>query len=462
MKKKLYGRHGAITIFLCLLLSAVIVLESIYIYGAYRRKQEVILTAAVSHQVEQTLSQFNRDYLDWYGVYALTSVDSDRAVFDRMTRNIGNVDYCYELTCEMCNEDLRAAVSEYMRLRGMAFEGSVMMDRLNISISQITGNDKLSGVGVAAWLPTFKAYIENKEKYSPFLTVIEKICKTTGIDDKLSDFFDFADDLSEVWAKNSSATMQIGDTSAYVSVFDPTCLQSLTNAFDAYMDADLPGIVDRLLLNEYAAFSFDSNVKVYDGDEEEANMIGIPFSEIHDDNRGDLEYLLVGDNRPVTNTYVSFGLLMGTRLLLDMSAYLLDDSKKAIALGIAEVLAVLIAVLSAGSIIVEPSTLQYVVLFIMAYIRAYRDGVRLLAGYSVPLFYNDKVTSTLGVFSDTYYRDYYRIFLMFVPEESLLSRMRQVITMDCGQLYTGISATGSLNGAEYHVERRYELYENHE
>ncbi|MBR5973844.1 MAG: hypothetical protein IK020_01540 [Clostridiales bacterium] len=459
MKQKLCGRHGTIMLFLCFLLSAVIIMESIYIAGAYRRKREVILAEAVSHQVEQALSQFDRNYLDWYGVYALTSVDADRAVFDRMTKHLGNVDYCYELTDELKEDDLRAVISEYMRLRGIAFEGSVMMDRLNISISQITGNDKLSGVGVAAWLPTFKAYLENKEKYSPLITVVEKVCKATGISDKLSDFFDFIDDLSEVWAKNSSTTMQIGDSSAYVSVFDPTCLQSLTGAMDAYMDMDLPSVADRLLMNEYATFSFDSNVKSYDGDEEETNIIGIPFKEMHDKNRGDLEYLLVGESRPIVNTYVSFGLLLGTRLLLDMSAYLMDDTKKAIALGIAEVLSVLIAVLSGGSILVEPSTLQYVVLFIMAYIRAYRDGMTLLSGYSVPLFYNDNVTDTLGDFADTYYRDYFRIFLLFVPEETLLCRMRQVITMDCGQLYTGISATGSLGDAEYHVKRRYELYE---
>ena len=42
MRKRLFGRHGAITLFLCLLLSAVILLESIYVAGAYRRKQEQV------------------------------------------------------------------------------------------------------------------------------------------------------------------------------------------------------------------------------------------------------------------------------------------------------------------------------------------------------------------------------------------------------------------------------------
>ena len=465
MKKKLLGRNGTITLFLCIILSAAILLECIYISGAYQRKQEVILTEAVSHQVEQILSQFDRNGQNWYGVYALSQISSGRAVFDKMTQNIDNTEFSYEVKDELNNDDLRASISEYMRLRGIAFEGSGMMERLGISLSQLSGSDKLSGVGVAAWLPTFKAYLENREKYSPFLSVVEGICNATGISDKLSDFFSFVDDLSVVWARNSSAALEVGDTSVVVDVFDPSCISSLTSAFDAYMDLDFPSVADRLLMNEYAAFSFDSTVKSYVSDnglEEECNMLGIPYSEIHGKNYGDLEYLLVGNSRPAVNTYVSFGLLLGIRLVLNMSAFMMDETKKEIALGIAEVLSVLISVISGFTIIVEPTTLQYVVLFIMAYIRAYSDGLKLLAGQSIPFFYNDYVSDTLGEFAETTYRDYYRIFLLFVPEEDLLDRMRLVITRDCGILYTGVSATGTLRGASYRVERRFELYENHE
>ena len=80
MKRRLSDRKGTITLFLCIVLSAAIILESIYIKGAYRRKQEVILASAVSHQTEQILSQFDRQYLDWYGIYALDSIESDHAV----------------------------------------------------------------------------------------------------------------------------------------------------------------------------------------------------------------------------------------------------------------------------------------------------------------------------------------------------------------------------------------------
>ncbi|MBO4928670.1 MAG: hypothetical protein J5379_10550 [Clostridiales bacterium] len=466
MKRKLFGRRGSTTIFLCIILSAIIVVETVFVAGAYQRKQEVILSEAVSHQVEQILSQFDRDYLDWYGIYALNSVQSGSSVFDAMTEDLNHAEFEYELFGSMSNDDLKKSISEYMRLRGIAFEGSAMMDCLGMSLSQITGSDKLTGVGVAAWLPTLKEYLNNQKKYSKAVDIVKAFCNATGLDEKFSSFWSFMDDLSETWAQNSSAALEIGDTSVVVSLFDPSCIHSLTTAFDKLMDADLPDLADRLLMNEYAAFSFDSRVEenlLDEGWESESNLLGIPFSDIHEENLCDLEYLLVGQSRPAANIHVSFGILLGIRILLDISAFMLDETKKELALGIAEVLSVLITILSGFTITIDPVTLQYVVLFIMAYIKAFRDSYRLISGKSVPLFYNDKVMGALGGFSETYYRDYYRIFLLFVPEEHLLERMRSVIFRDCGgKVFTGVRATGSLRNGKYSVERRFELYENHE
>ena len=104
MRKKLFGRHGSITIFLCMILSAIIVLESIFISGAYRRKREVILTEAVNHQAEQIMSQFNKDYLDWYGIYALDSIEAGSSVFETMTSGMEETSFQYELTDKLAAE----------------------------------------------------------------------------------------------------------------------------------------------------------------------------------------------------------------------------------------------------------------------------------------------------------------------------------------------------------------------
>lgn len=459
MKIRFKGRKGTITLFLCIILSAAIILESIYIKGAYRRKQEVILTTAVSHQVEQILSQFNRNYQDWYGIYVLDSVESDHAVFDEMTKKYQDMSFQYELTDEFTNDDLRKSISEYMRLRGLAFEGSGIMDRLGLSIFKLTGTDAITGSGISSWLPTFQDYFLNREEFSEMWEKVEEKCAENGLEDKLTDFYSFVDDLDEVWKKNVSAVMEIGDTTVPISLFDTSCVGYMTSAMDKYMDYQLPSIVDRLLINEYAAFSFDSRVKEYEENSrsvEEANIIGIPFSEIHGENTCDLEYLLVGSSSSGTNKNVSYGMILGTRLILDFSAFLMDESKMELAFGIAEVISILVFVSSFFTVYVDPVVIQYTIIFFMAFMRAVSDTSKLTSGKKVPLFYNYAIDDYL----QTTYRDYFRVFLLFVPENELLDRMNTVIRRDCSEhLYTGVSATGKLSDDPYSVKRRFELYE---
>ena len=440
MSKKLFGRHGSITIFLCLILSAIIVLESIYISGAYRRKREVILTEAVNHQAEQIMSQFNKDYLDWYGIYALDNIEAGSSVFETMTSGMEETSFQYELTDKLGPEDIRTSIIDFMKLRGIAFEGHGIIERLGASLKDLS----------------------NREKYSFFWGIVKKICEAMGIEDKVQEFTNFVDQLDDVWRADSSAAFQAGDTSIVLSIYDPTCVSTIAGVFDRYLDWDMPTLVDRFLINEYASFSFDSLVKSYEDsdEEEECNILGIPFSDIHGENRLDLEYLLVGNDSDFYKRSASFGFLLGTRLILDLSAFLMDSGKKTLALAIAEVMSILIMVISCFTVIISPRVLQFFVLFAMAYIRAFSDVLKLTSGKTVPLFYNDKVTNTLGNFADTVYRDYYRVFLFLVPEDKLLSRMQYIIEKDCGEdLYTGVRATGTWKDVSYQVERRYSLYE---
>ena len=176
---------------------------------------------------------------------------------------------------------------------------------------------------------------------------------------------------------------------------------------------------------------------------------------------GDLEYLFVGSSDSTCNNLVSFGTILGIRLILDYCAYLMDDSMRSLALIMAEILCILISLLTLFTVNLSPSVVQYFILFVFAYIAAFSDVSKLLLGMTVPIFYNDSVCDTLGDFADTQYRDYFRLLLLFVPEEKLLERMHDVIVRDCGDgLYTGVEAEGTLRDDSFVVKRRFELYEN--
>ena len=107
----------------------------------------------------------------------------------------------------------------------------------------------------------------------------------------------------------------------------------------------------------------------------------------------------------------------------------------------------------------DPTAIQYTIVFFMAFARAVKDASKLISGKSVPLFYHDSVEDV----ADTTYRDYFRVFLLFIPEDKLLDRMLTVIKRDCGDhLFTGVASKGNLGDDSYEVRRRFELYENRE
>jgi len=465
MRQKLFGRRGSITIFLCIILSAVILLESVYVAGAYQRKREVLLTEAVSHQVEQALSQFDRNYLDWFGIYALTHVDGATSVFDQMTQKLDGAQYTYELCDPFCNADLRKCISEYMRLRGVAFAGNALLERLGISIKEITDNGGKSGSGISKWLPSFQSFLKNKNATKAVLAKVKSYASIVNLDEKLEDVEDFLDGARETWEQKSSAVLEMGDSSVSISMFDPSSVSSLTHLFDSYMDVDLPGWADRLILNEYAADQFDSLVPAYEtetGYEIETNMVGIPFAAMHGGNEADLEYLLTGSDQEWVNTLMAKNFILGARLVLNMGAFCMDKAKKSKAFGIAEVIVVMLAILSMGTIILDPATVQYFVLFIMAYVRAFSDMRKLIKGKSVPLFYNDAFQKSMGEFAQSKYRDYFRFALLLVPEEKLVTRMRKVIERDAVlPMFTSVRGVGEMNESRFVVERGYEIYENH-
>jgi hypothetical protein len=137
----------------------------------------------------------------------------------------------------------------------------------------------------------------------------------------------------------------------------------------------------------------------------------------------------------------------------------MDDTIMNIAYWIAQVISIMIWITSLFTVYIDPTAIQYTIVFFMAFAKAVMDASDLISGRSVPLFYHDSVEDAI----DTSYRDYFRVFLLFIPEDKLLDRMRTVIQRDCGEhLYTGVYATGMLGDDSYSVKRRFELYDNRE
>jgi len=181
------------------------------------------------------------------------------------------------------------------------------------------------------------------------------------ISGKLSELEEFSSLIQQEMARDTTLYLQ-GQPSTDISedIINPDNLSKIMSYADSYMNFKLPDIVDALMINEYAAASFDSEIEyVNDGDakQKETNFLGVPFSDIHGNNRADLEYILTG----IDNELVSFNaakiLIYDMRIIVNLGTYLVDSEKMKKAKEIAEILSTGISLVSAGTVTIDPEAL---------------------------------------------------------------------------------------------------------
>ena len=76
-RRSSFRRHGSISIFLCLLLSGLVIIESVLVAGAAVRADEAEQLRSARVLLTTTLAAYDRDFLSSYGLYV---IDEDRLV----------------------------------------------------------------------------------------------------------------------------------------------------------------------------------------------------------------------------------------------------------------------------------------------------------------------------------------------------------------------------------------------
>ncbi|HOO61179.1 MAG TPA: DUF5702 domain-containing protein [Bacillota bacterium] len=455
-------KKGGIMLFLCIILSLVVLVNCIFIGGAYYRKQEVICETAVSHQLEHILANFDRDISSNYGIYTIGDYDATAVVFHAMTEDLEGTQISLSVSRELETDSLQKAISEYIRFRVPAVAADRILEVFDISFEGILGVSSFQSSNRDLWVKAISSFISAKEAWETVLSTAEAIINIIDYENKLDSFLSFIHQIEAAFNQNASRTLQWGDTSLFASIFDPSTVTRLSDFMNAIMEADMGEIGDYFFIREYALTQFDSRVLgSFDGEafSLESNLSGTTFVEIHDENHSDLEYLAFGFEEDTLNILASSSMLLVFRLFLNIGAFLLDAEKMEEALGIAEVLSALITLVSVGTVPIPPETLQYAVIYVWAYAQAIEESLLLQNGGEVPVVSNGAVDELISQYGMTTYKDYFRPLLGIIPKEILLERMLRVLERDAGHpLYTEIIATYTIHGRTFEMRRRFEVY----
>ena len=110
------NKHGAITIFLSIVLSSVILIESIYVLQIISINKRLEINRALKNQVEIILSDYNRLLFDIYGIYAININSIDMTVFEK-TLEVNGYSYGEDIVIDgydvLNTADLKNAIATY-------------------------------------------------------------------------------------------------------------------------------------------------------------------------------------------------------------------------------------------------------------------------------------------------------------------------------------------------------------
>ncbi len=447
--RKVKSRRGATSMFLAIILSALILVECTYVALVDDLRCGLAFERGVKLQVDTYLAEYDRQLFKTYGIYAFNIDSVDDTVLRQVLSESG-VEYGDELVVSGVNtfdtEDLRRAIAVFYSYRASGVLIDFFSDYIVSLLRQIDDIAIVEGMNSMSSSGAANIVMQILDKSIDVSSYLTQLAEDFGITDAdgnivlLDDLIDKIDDLD-------NSPPDIGDD------FDPSDLSFLTGltegAIEVYdVGADfIENIAFHGYAVNYAAYNFDCCL---DGD---TAIDGTPFSTFHSEEQFDTEYILTGmEGR--AGCVASYAMIYGLLFLKNIVAIVADQEKMTGIRELATFLSVLIEVISVGTVPATPEVCEAVIVGLMAEYYSSQDLNTVLSGGEV---YFLAIDGFDGFALD--YRDMLCIFMNYVPDSFLLTRMHDVLSRDLEGYVCGVSVSAEFRGKDYSYDSSYELYQ---
>ena len=238
-------------------------------------------------------------------------------------------------------------------------------------------------------------------------------------------------------------------------------INDLSSFLDRFYRIESNGIYDRLCFEYYVSsmFSCKTNTMIHNDIEIQRKDLrnrSISSLPVHD--TLEIEKIIFGYEDSGKNDFYTKISIESIRFLIHLLTNLVDETKTAANKAIAASLCGVVALASAGTVVIPEEVMEIVVVLLKSMGSAAKDYADLSAGKGVPLLPVEKYK-----IMDTYYTDYLQVFLFTVPETVKLSRMMSIMRdnlfLSAMPLYTGVRVSVNYRGMSYQVEGRYDGYD---
>ena len=454
MKKIRRDKKGAMTIFLAIILSALILVECTFVLFVWDLDYRMAFSSALRAEVETILAEYDRQLFDTYGLYAVTLDSVDDEVFQKAISThgySGNSDIEIYGVKALSIDDLKAAITVYYANRASAiwFEKAFvqiegLIDEAGLgdvleTLREFTSSDAakyledlLTGAStIASWFDEAAEADEDiaSEDYRQEMIDFANYKKSIDVADNDLEDLDIGIELTDISTLVDGLDMlidvQYGLTDTVMGVaFHPACAYYAANNFDCVLSND-----------------FDCTIN------------GTMFSDIHKDNMLDAEYIMTGKDGRVGVAEVS-ALIFAVLLVMRTAENYADPELEATLTGISVAISAIVGVISAGVVIIDPEILTTVMILIKSAAESVSGLIDVLKGETFALVqYEGMELVYVG------YKDFLFLLMCLTLDDKMLERMIEVLERDYGDLYTGVGASGVYRGQEYSQEKIYQMYE---
>ena len=462
----LNSKKGSASMFICIILSAVMLVESVFYYASWIRNTEADLQRCMSLQAHHALASYNTKLFDYYGLYAIQpgyrSTDIIEECFPYAERTESSIIFLGNLE----TDSLYTGAVKYMKLRVPAMVLTEIIQNLKSATDTITQSGMQESLKVnQAAAPYLKEIFAGKNDLSGILASAANAIETLDVTGSLQHVTSLAKTYKELMEQKATLTIQGGISEAqFGDVTNPESFENVLSIVNGLVDVDLPDIAEAALLNEYMIACFDSqlsNAPSGSGILEkkgEVNFLYTPFSEVHGENQTDLEYIYTGSENHAKG--LATASIYSMRAVISIAEILLDQQQMTQIQSIATAISAVIAILSFGMVSIDPAVFQYTIVLIKGLLEGANETKRLLDGEEFPLFDNPNMSDTVKKFLNMNYRDYFRFFLLLASKEDKLKRALKPLKRDCGsELPIKVQIKTNFMNKAFQIEKEYAMYD---
>lgn len=438
------NKYGSGTVFIAIILTAAVIVECTYLAFVIDLDRRMNIARALKCEVESVLAGYDRDLMSMYGLYGFDPGSVDDKVFkDVLKESASDLDMSVDKLYQLDDESLGHAITSYYSYRTVGMSSKVFAEQFKPVL------DELDKYGIRDKINEYRS-----SGAAPYVTEL-----LTGAAD-VESYLEDNDDIDLSGLKNITSLIDdceddVTSTGASIDVFDIGAFASSIGKLETLVDKVgevASGKIDHPLIAHYAAYNFDCYLK----NGSDPSIVGIDFGKIHSSEEYDSENILMGTSGAGGSMGVGAVSVFAVHVISSvkfLEIYLNTETRQTYK-NLANAIAAILAVISEGTIDINPEVLMVVMIIIVAMCKGFKDAAEIRDGGKPALLnIKDKEFLYLG------YRDYMYALMLLVPDSFLLKRMNKVLKKDHGDICTGIKVSTKYRGTDYDYTDSYDLYE---